>query len=137
LANVDNMLPHGTGKGNVTIGAAGRLELNKNGGGTQTINGLNGLAGAQVYNNDNVPASVTNFVLGDGDANGSYAGTITNRPDFASVLSVQKIGAGTQVFSGNSDYSGTTAVTAGSLIVDGNHSGLAEYTVAANGLLGG
>ena len=49
-----------------------------------------------------------------------------------------KAGAGTQILSGNSRYSGATAVNAGTLIVDGNNAlATGAVTVAAGAVLGG
>lgn len=56
----------------------------------------------------------------------------------ANVLSLDKIGGGTQVLAGNSTYTGTTTVTAGSLIINGNNSAATgSVTVASGATLGG
>ena len=50
---------------------------------------------------------------------------------------LNKIGAGTVVLGGDNNYAGTTAVTDGTLLVNGTHTGGGAYTVDAIGTLGG
>lgn len=55
----------------------------------------------------------------------------------AAVLSVVKANAGKWILTGTSTYTGTTAVNAGTLLVNGTHSGVSTYTVASGATLGG
>jgi fibronectin-binding autotransporter adhesin len=67
----------------------------------------------------------------------TYANQIGALGNFANIALV-KAGAGTQILSGSSRYSGATAVNAGTLIVDGNNSlATGTVTVAAGAVLGG
>ncbi len=105
LTNAANILPYGTGKGNLDINA-GQLEMNGN---NLSINGLNGAAGN--LNNRSHTQTVT---LGNGNASGAFGGTITSvGGSSASYLDVVKTGTGTQVFSGTCTYGGYTLVNQG------------------------
>lgn len=56
----------------------------------------------------------------------------------AGALSLVKSGNGTQTFSGNQiDFTGTTTVSGGKLLINGNKSGAGAVTVHAGGTLGG
>ncbi len=54
-----------------------------------------------------------------------------------SVVSLTKAGTGTWVLAGDNTYSGTTGVEAGTLLVEGTHTGTGQWTVAAGATLGG
>lgn len=131
------MIPNGAGKGNVVIEGNGILRGQGNPGGFQneTINGLNSTsATAQVNLNQN---NSRTLIVGDGNANGSYAGQIT---ETTGTFAFTKIGSGTQSIAA-SNGSGVYSVNAGTLLVNGVHSPrLANangYTVAAGATLGG
>ncbi len=101
--NLDNLLPFGAGKGNVTVD--GLLNLNDR---TVTINGLNGAGEVrQPGGNSRV------LTLGSGDASGTFSGVIRQT---AGTLGVTKTGSGTQTLSGTNRYNGVTTVSAGSLV---------------------
>ncbi len=108
---------------NVSAGAffgAGR-------GGNSTIGGLNGAGVVSTLWGGTSSGSIT---IGNGDGSGSFSGTLdgngTNLTDLTQqggVLSVIKVGTGTQTFSGANTYSGTTTVNGGSLVIQNLASG--------------
>lgn len=90
----------------------------------QTIGGLSGAAGSVIT----LGANTLTF----GDAtNRSFAGSI------GGTGGIVKQGAGMQVLSGSSSYSGTTTVSAGALRVDGALTGAGAVTVGAGATLSG
>ena len=111
---------------NVTVGSAATiaggiapvLEL---AGFNETIGALNGLAaaGGFVQNNFGAVGTTATLTLGSGGASGNFGGVLRNAPPVGAVgagtLTINKIGAGTQIFSGLNTYTGTTTVTAGTL----------------------
>ena len=77
-ATRNNVMPHGTGKGNVLLNGAtvvSTLNLNAT---TQTINGLNstGAVANAIINSGTAGSAI--LIVGDGNANGSFGGTIQN-----------------------------------------------------------
>lgn len=66
------------------------------------------------------------LTMGAGDASGTFAGVVS---DYGGVLSIVKIGAGTQTLSGANDYSGSTTVNAGTLVTTTASTGAGDYTV--------
>ena len=71
-----------------------------------------------------------------GSGSGEFAGAIGNSGGGNTALT--KSGAGTWTLSGANNYSGATAVSAGSLIINGNQTGATNVlTVAAGASLGG
>lgn len=114
----------------------GTLDLN---GFNQTIAGLNSIAGTNVSPNKNtvtsttpailtVDTSTTNFF---GDGSSANSGVITGS------ISLVKNGPGRLTLEDSNNYTGTTTVNAGALIVNGPNTGGSTYTVNAGGTLGG
>lgn len=101
--NLDNLLPYGTGKGDVTVD--GLLNLNDR---LLTINGLNGAGEIRQPG-----GSARVLTLGSGDASGTFSGVIRQT---AGTLGVTKMGSGTQTLSGTNRYNGVTTVSAGTLV---------------------
>lgn len=94
---------------NVTVNAGGTLSLSYTANGSETIAGLNG---AGIVRNNGGNANT--LIVGSGNANGSFSGTINNGGGAA--FSFNKTGSGTQTLSGaNSSYTGTTTITGGVL----------------------
>lgn len=124
-----NQIPNGTGKGNVIINTnntgVGRLNL---GGFNETINGLDGTGTV-----DGVSGAPI-LTLGDGNANGSFGGTIVNT---AGSLALTKTGSGTQTLGGANTYSGPTLVNEGRLFVNGSLAAASSVTVASGATMGG
>jgi len=101
-------IPSGAGKGNVTVGAGGALDLGNT---SPTINGLNG-AGI-VDQNPTTNVSNLTITLGAGNSNGVFSGTIANTRGTVSVI---KTGTGSQVFTTPQNYVGATTVTGGGVL---------------------
>ena len=116
--NVANALPSGAGKGNVKVDASMGLRFG------QTINGLNGSSTGTI---SAFSSGTKGLSIGSNDANGDFAGTISKG---SGVISVTKVGSGTQTLSGTNSYTGATTVSAGSLYVNG---ALGATAVTANG----
>ncbi len=118
--NVANALPHGAGKGNVIVSAAGTLDLN---GQSPTFNGLTGTGTVT----SGVAGSVT-LTLGDADTSATFAGVLQNG---SGTVGLTKIGTGTLTLSGTSStYTGKTIVQAGTLQIGVFNSGSAAITNA-------
>lgn len=115
------VLPHGTGKGNVVLDAgsvaAGTFDLN---GYNETINGLSGTSGAVlglVVNN--ALGTTKTLTVGGGNATATFAGRLNDNTGIGGVLTLTKIGTGTQTLAGTNEYSGATTVKAGVLALSG------------------
>jgi autotransporter-associated beta strand protein len=113
--NYLNALPNGSGMGNVVLNGgttAGTLDLNNFNTG---INGLNGTTGAvlgQVVNNGGGSATLT---VGNGNANGTFAGLIADHTSGTGTVALTKTGTGTQTLTGANTYTGATTISAGTL----------------------
>jgi len=119
-----DQLPNGVGKGNVSV--SGNFNL---GGFSDTINGLSGSGSVEAG------SGTPTLTVGDGDASASFSGVLGNT---AGSLSLVKIGSGVQTLAGANTYSGTTSVSAGTLLVNGDQSGATgAVTVASGATLGG
>ena len=99
-----NVIPDGSGKGNVTVNGA--LDLNTF---SETINGLNG-AGTV----DTVAGGTPTLTIGSNNAAGTFSGVLQNT---VGTLSLIKSGTNRQVLTGNSTLSGTVAINEGWLAV--------------------
>ncbi len=133
LYNVLN-IPSGTGKGNLVVNSRGIVTIGVATSGTRTINGLSNttFAGGTVNNQNFTSTAATSFLnLGNNNATASFSGVITG------AFGIIKSGTGTQTFSGANNYTGTTSVNAGTLLVNGSISGSTTTTVASGGTLGG
>jgi autotransporter-associated beta strand protein len=125
-----NQIPNGTGKGNLVINF-GKLDL---AGHDETINGLSGGSATTI---DNLSAANTTntLTLGDGDATGNtFSGIIANTDG---GLSLVKTGTGTQTLAGANSYSGTTTVTSGTLLINGDQFSATGETLVNAATLGG
>lgn len=116
-----NVLPSGVRSGDVNLDGVWEMRTD------QTINGLNG---SGVFRGRGSTYTIT---FGDNDADGSFAGSYS---DYG-TLNFVKIGAGTQRFTGNFSFDGTTEVEEGTLLVDGNYSSGKPVTVRSGAALGG
>jgi autotransporter-associated beta strand protein len=109
-------IPTGTGKGNVSVGGSGTLDL---AGFNQTINGL---AGTGIVTNYGV-GDVTNILtIGNNNTASSFSGKIVNDINSGMYkIGWTKIGSGTFTFAGGSahTYEGDTTITAGTVSLNG------------------
>lgn len=105
------------GSGVLTVGTAGRAELNNF---AQTVAGLSG-AGTIVL-------GTATLTVGDANAS-SYDGVISG------TGGLTKVGAGAQILAGTNTYTGATVVNAGALVVNGSLA--STVTVATGARLGG
>ena len=117
----------------------GLLDINARGAadvtvGTQTIGYL---SGSGVVTNDN-NAAQTLVIAGTNGTSTTFSGTIVKTtPTLASIgLRIQNPN-GTLRLTGNNTYVGATAVNAGTLLVNGSHTGGSGYTVNPGATLGG
>ncbi|MCU0781482.1 MAG: hypothetical protein MUF04_10340, partial [Akkermansiaceae bacterium] len=123
---------------NVTVSDLGCLTVNVLGPSGATIGGLRGdgdVAPQYQLSNSN-SRTITISPASDSHA---FDGRIRNGAS-GSVLSVVKSGSGTQIFGTDStgSYTGTTTVSAGKLVINGNFSAATgAVSVGADGTLGG
>jgi autotransporter-associated beta strand protein len=106
-----NAYPYGPGKGNMVIEAAGVWNINNQ---SHLINALNGSGFVNMGTN----SSLKCITLGNGDVNGSYAGSFssgTGVTSYPAHLQIIKVGAGTQTFSMNTP--GAITVSAGAVVL--------------------
>ena len=117
---------------NLTIAAAAAFDL---GGNNQTVNSLadSGASGGFVINSASSPATLT---VNPSSGTFSFTGQIIDGGSL-SAISLVKSGSGTEVLAGADTYLARTAVSAGSLIVNGSLNSSSTVSIAASGLLGG
>ena len=115
-----NVIPNGSGKGSVTMGANGILDLN---GFSETINGLNG---SGVISNG--VAGTQTLTVGDNDQDGNYSGIITTG---TGDLALTKMGAGTVQLQGANTFTGGVTINAG--VIASANGGLSSGTMTLNG----
>ena len=114
-----NAFANGVGQGNLNMNG-GVLNVN---GHSETINGLDGLSpGSSVQN----ATGTSTLTLGNGDANGAYAGVLSNN------IALTKIGLGIQTLTGANTHTGGTTITAGTLTT-GNTAALGTGSVSVSG----
>jgi fibronectin-binding autotransporter adhesin len=126
-----------------TVSGAGALT--KDGGGALVLANTNSYAGGTTISagtlqigNGGALGSITGNVLNDG----TLAFNRNNSYTFAGLISgsgsVEQIGSGTTILTGNNSYSGATDVREGTLIINGDQSAATSTTtVEAGGVLGG
>ena len=95
-------IPHGAGKGSVTVD--GTLDLN---GISPTLNGLSGTG----FVTSSVAGAAT-LTVGDGDSDSDFNGSVE---DGSGTVALAKIGSGTLLLEKANTYSGGTTVTTGTL----------------------
>ena len=132
--NGDNeVIPHGPGKGNVTINgntSTGTITWDLSGF-SETLNGLlsaGNLAGCTIINNGATPSTLT---VGDYDQTATYGGTIQNG---TGGINFTKIGGGRQTLSGANTYTGITTISNGTLALSGAGSIASSSQIIVTGL---
>lgn len=98
------VIPHGPGKGSVTINSPGLLDLN---GFSETVNGLSGSGTV-----DNLADDPVTLTVGANNASSIFRGIIQNT---AGTVNLVKIGTNAIMLSGPNTFTGTAAVRAGTL----------------------
>lgn len=130
------------GGNDVTVNSLGRLTT-PNSNTTAIIGGLSGNGRlAAFFQGNNTTTGTWRITAATGSFH-DFAGTIRNG-DAGRVLSIVKAGEGQQTFSGIGQYTGTTLIESGTLLVNGDFSAAtgnvtldAGATLGGNGVIGG
>jgi autotransporter-associated beta strand protein len=140
--NSDFAIRNGVGVKNATIELKGTASINgaKNQS-TYYLGGLSGVTGTRLSGFD-VKANNGSgtWIVGSANTNETFNGTIDNyaqNTKYSGKTSIVKEGTGYWRLTGKNVYSGTTQVQAGTLIVNGQHTGTGAVTVSAGGTLAG
>ncbi len=110
---------------------------------SNTIGGLSGDAGTYlVGSSKNTKNFTCSWTVGGSNSDETFNGIINSLPAglnsaYSGTVNITKVGTGLWRLNGKNTYSGTTNVSAGTLIVNGSHTGGAAYTVAADATLKG
>ncbi|MGB2091781.1 MAG: beta strand repeat-containing protein, partial [Akkermansiaceae bacterium] len=92
-----------------------------------------GGAGNTIQGSFNMDQADVTFNVADG----TDASDLTVSASLNNAFGIVKQGAGTMTLSGSNGYNGATQVTAGTLVVDGTHTGAGLYSVASASTLAG
>jgi len=115
LLGNSEVIPNGSGKGNVTInGVSAKATLNLNGQ-NETINGLVSAGAATNCFVTNSSATISTLTVGDASTT-AFDGSIQG------PLNLVKNGSGTQSLGGSNDYTGNTIINVGTLAITGTGS---------------
>ena len=108
-------------------------------GGTFYLGGLSGASGTALSGFDVRNGGSGTWIVGGANTDEDFHGVIDNYNQTHNTkmgkASIEKVGTGDWRLTGNSDYAGTTTVTAGTLIVNGTHSGTGAVTVKSGATL--
>lgn len=114
------------------------LNISGTGNGSYTLNptGADVTISGTLNNNAN---STTSTLILDGTTQGNtVSANIINGVGTDRVMAITKSGTSTWEFTGTNTYTGDTAVTAGTLLVNGSHAaGIGTYSVGSGATLGG
>ena len=132
---------NGVGVKNATIELKGNATINggKNAS-TYYLGGLSGEATTALWGFNVKKAGEGTWVVGTANTNETFRGTINNLDQAGShpgKTSIEKQGTGDWRLTGKNEYSGTTHITAGRLIVNGQHTGKGAVTVRKGATLAG
>ena len=110
--------------------------------GNQAIGGLSGSSNTYLSGSSKQTDKFTcTWTVGSANSDETFAGKINNWSagghGHTGTVSIVKTGTGLWRLTGANDYSGTTTVNAGTLIVNGKHTGTGAVTVASGATLAG
>lgn len=140
-----NVTTPATIAGDFTLSNTAKVHIATGAGGTSGTLSVGALVSASTTtilaaNDYSTTVTSGTLIINGASGTATYAGRIlsTSNASTSSVVSVQKDGGSTQIFSGTSStYTGTTIVNAGTLLINGTHTGGGAYTVNTGGTLGG
>ena len=139
--NSSFFLRNDVGIKNATIELNGNARVNGRAGGTFYLGGLSGAKGTALSGFDVKYGGSGTWIVGGANTDEDFHGVIDNYNQTHNTkmgkASIEKVGTGDWRLTGNSDYAGTTTVTAGTLIVNGTHSGTGAVTVKSGATLAG
>lgn len=124
-----NVMPNGAGKGNVVIQGSGIFSINNV---DLSINAL--VSTSSSASTTKAGSSSHTFTIGNGDATGSYTGTLSWTGGGSS--NVVKTGLGTQTFGGAVTVANAFNVTGGTALLNSTLSGVSS-TTSASATIGG
>lgn len=132
---------NGVGVKNATIQLKGNATINgaKNAS-TYYLGGLSGEAASALWGFNVKQKGEGTWVVGTANTNETFHGVINNNDQAGThpgTTSIEKQGSGDWRLTGKNDYSGTTTVTSGRLIVNGQHTGKGSITVRKGAILAG
>lgn len=132
---------NGVGVKNATIQLKGNATINgaKNAS-TYYLGGLSGEAASALWGFNVKQKGEGTWVVGTANTNETFHGVINNNDQAGThpgTTSIEKQGSGDWRLTGKNDYSGTTTVTSGRLIVNGQHTGKGSTTVRKGAILAG
>jgi autotransporter-associated beta strand protein len=131
IAGAGEVIPNGPGKGNLLFSTGvGTLDLN---GKTETVNGLNGRNEDLDQHTIKSSQPGGKLIFGDNNSSGSFGGALSKITDGGGQLAITKIGTGQQVIDGANNYTGTTTVEGGRLVLISDEFGSAWTPVLNNG----
>jgi len=110
--------------------------------GSQTIGGLSGAAGTYLMGSSKNTSTFTcTWTVGAANSDETFRGIINNWDctgnDRGGTVHIVKVGTGNWRLTGANPYRGTTKVNAGTLTINGTHSGTGAVTVASGATLAG
>ena len=106
------------------------------------LGGLSGTAGTYLSGSSKSTKNFTcSWTVGSANTDETFRGKINDWASggskYKGKVSISKVGTGLWRLTGTNDYSGTTSVRGGSLIVNGKHSGTGAVTVSRDAVLRG
>ena len=107
---------------------------------TYYLGGLSGDAGSKLSGFNVKAKGEGTWIVGGANTDETFRGVIDNNDQAGShpgTTTIEKQGTGDWRLTGNNVYAGKTTVTAGTLIVNGNHSGTGAVTVHTGATLAG